>query len=82
MKHDKSLKAWARWEVDCGAKVVQSTKCQGTTTERSGVYTECQVVLHDGSFKSEVQKVINPLLGVSLCTEQHIDRKIMKQCCH
>jgi hypothetical protein len=80
MKHDESLKAWARWEVDYGAKVVRSTKCQGTTTERSGVCTECQVVSHDESFKSEVRKVINPVLGVSLCsTEQQLDRKIVKQ---
>ena len=81
-KHDESLKAWARWEVDYGAKVVRSTKCQRTTTERSGVCTECQVVSNDESFKLEVRKVIDSVLGASSHTEQQLDRKIVKQHYH
>ena len=56
-RHDEALKGWARWEVDYGAKVVRSTKCQGTTVDLGWICSECMVVLKDESFPVEVRKV-------------------------
>jgi hypothetical protein len=58
MKHDETMRGWARWQVDVGVKVVRSTKCAGTTTNKDDVCEECLAVSKDESFKSDVRKVV------------------------
>jgi hypothetical protein len=82
-RHDEALRGWARWEVDYGAKVVRSTKCQGTTTNKGGICRECVAVSKDESFKAEVRKVFRPMLHrcCSYTEPRYCNRKIVKQRC-
>lgn len=66
-KHDGGLRGWARWEVDYGAKVVRSTKCEKMTTDKGGICSQCLAVAKDESFKSDVRKVRNTLLSTKCC---------------
>ena len=54
---DKTLRAYARWEVDFTNGVVWSVQCEGTTSNPQGICQACQDVLNDESFKRSVQRV-------------------------
>ncbi|KDQ56779.1 hypothetical protein JAAARDRAFT_207846 [Jaapia argillacea MUCL 33604] len=55
-RFDKNLKGWARWMVNRGEGWVRSTRCEGTTAEKSGICRPCQELQEDESFKSAVRR--------------------------
>lgn len=57
VKHDEKMRAWARWEVDRGLRVVRSTTCQRTTANEDSICDACAAVAKDESFKADVRKV-------------------------
>ncbi|KAJ7079838.1 hypothetical protein C8R44DRAFT_654000, partial [Mycena epipterygia] len=51
-KVDDALKGFARWDVDFGKKTVRSTRCEGLTTNKSGICDACENVAKDASLKN------------------------------
>ena len=60
-KLDMNLLAWAWWEVDYANRVVKSTHCKGTMTNKSGVCEACEKLASDSALCHAVWRV-------SVCT--------------
>jgi len=56
-KLDTNLLAWARWEVDYTNRLVKSTRCKGTTTNKSGVCEACEKLASDTALRHAVRRV-------------------------
>lgn len=55
---DHALACWARWTVDFGRRTVKSTKCEGTTMDKSGVCDACRkLAKKDAGFKKAIARV-------------------------
>ncbi|KAG6895347.1 hypothetical protein C0992_001720 [Termitomyces sp. T32_za158] len=56
LQFDMTLMAWARWELDSVLRVVRSTRCHGTTSNKSKLCDTCTSVKDDPSFKKAVKR--------------------------
>ncbi|KAI0729049.1 hypothetical protein C8Q72DRAFT_944230 [Fomitopsis betulina] len=54
---DHALACWARWTIDFGRRTVKSTKCEGTTMDKSGVCDACwKLAKKDAGFKKAIAR--------------------------
>lgn len=56
-RHDKHMKAFARWEVDYAGGSVRSTQCSGKTSHISGICAACRKLEDDESLKRAIRGV-------------------------
>ncbi|KAJ7737961.1 hypothetical protein B0H16DRAFT_1762009 [Mycena metata] len=55
-KLDDHLQGYARWEVNFAKKIIQSTQCEGLTTNADQVCTACHKVPEDPSLQRSIRR--------------------------